>query len=76
MINTLGILFNLEPVFKNDLNSLRSETVQALYDSYLENARQSQFTLEKEIDKAIQHTLATCGSKTCNKTQRKRSCGN
>lgn len=73
LINALAILLNLEPKFKSDLNSLKSDTVQAIYDSYLENARQANFTMEKEIAKAIQHTSTTCRGKTCDKTQRPRT---
>lgn len=73
LINALGILLNLEPKFKSDLNSLKSDTVQAIYDSYLENARQANFSMEKEIEKAVQHTLTTCGAKTCNKVEGRRA---
>lgn len=72
LINALAILLNLEPKFKSDLNSLKSDTVQAIYDSYLENARQANFTMEKEIAKAIQYTSTTCRGKTCDKAQRSR----
>ena len=63
LINTLAILLNLEPKFKSDLNALKADTVQAIYDSYLENARQANFTMEKSVSAAVKHTHSLCKCK-------------
>ena len=60
LIDTIGILLSLSKDSQKDLTSLKKETLQEIYDSYIINAKRSNAI-------AFQQHTPTSGTKTTSK---------
>ena len=71
LINGLSILLCLDVPAANDLNKLKTDTLEQMFYSYRDNALAAQRKLEDEVDKARKHGATSRSDTRIRRSKRK-----